>query len=86
MTKRQLRTLINETLKHLPDQEANFLNKIEQEYPPSSEGLPKSKLYIRMADNIPREKRNHFKNDLLNHIKDDQVFIFDSFSFSDDIK
>ena len=78
--------MINETLKHLPNQEANFLNKIEQEYPPSSEGLPKSKLYIRMTDNIPREKRNHFKNDLLNHIKDDQVFIFDSFSFSDDIK
>lgn len=38
-----------------------------------------------MADGVTREMRNNFKNDLLNHINDDQVFIFDSFSFSDDI-
>ena len=28
----------------------------------------------------------HFKNDLLNRINDDQIYLFDSFSFSEDIK
>ena len=55
------------------------------EYPASTEGLPKSKLYIRVGDKATRRERNNFKNDLLNHINDEQVFLFDSFNFSEDI-
>lgn len=39
-----------------------------------------------MAPGVSRQSRNTFKNDLLNHINDDQIYIFDSFSFSEDIK
>jgi hypothetical protein len=60
--------------------------KISEDYPPSSEDLPKSKLYVRIGENVSRTARNNFKNDLLNYINDEQVFIFDSFSFSEDIK
>lgn len=39
-----------------------------------------------MNEEVPRNRRNVFKNDLLNYIKDDKVFLFDSASFSADIK
>ena len=62
------------------------MKKVKSEYPPSTHDLPKSKLYVRIADGVSRQARNNFKNDLLNHINDDQIFLFDSFSFSEDIQ
>lgn len=59
---------------------------MKEEQFPSKDDLPKTKLYIRMDPETSRDKRNVFKNDLLNYIKDDKVFLFDSASFSDDIE
>jgi len=81
-----MKHLIDSTYSHFPDIQEAREKKIAEDYPPSTEDLPKSKLYIRVAENISRQVRNNFKNDLMNYINDDQVFIFDSFSFSDDIK
>jgi len=81
-----MKHLIDSTYSHFPDIQEAREKKIAEDYPPSTEDLPKSKLYIRVAENIIRQFRNYFKNDLMNYINDDQVFIFDSFSFSDDIK
>lgn len=85
MTKKQMRVLIDSILKHFPTFESNFQKKIKTQYPPSTHDLPKSKLYVRLAEGVSRQARNNFKNDLLNHINDDQIFLFDSFSFSEDI-
>jgi len=86
MTKKQMKNLIDNTLKHFPHLEQNFAKKVQEEYPPSTEDLPKSKLYVKIAPGVSREERNNFKNDLLNYINDETVYIFDSFSFSEDIK
>ena len=86
MTKKQMKLLLDKTYQHFPDYQESFDKMVQEDYPPSSEDLPKSKLYIRIGENIPRAARNNFKNDLLNHINDEGVFIFDSFSFSEDIK
>lgn len=81
-----MKTLIDNTLKHFPHLQNDFIKKVQEEYPPSTEDLPKSKLYVKIAPNVSREARNNFKNDLLNYINDEMVYIFDSFSFSEDIK
>jgi hypothetical protein len=81
-----MKTLIDNTLKHFPHLQNDFNKKVQEEYPPSTEDLPKSKLYVKIAPNVSREARNNFKNDLLNYINDEMVYIFDSFSFSEDIK
>ena len=81
-----MRTLIKDTLRHFPHLENDFLKKVQEQYPASTEDLPKSKLYVKVAPNISRQARNNFKNDLLNHINDENIYIFDSFSFSADIK
>lgn len=86
MTKTQMRTLIDETLQHFPHLEEENLKKIRQKYPPSSENLPKIKLYVSINDNVSRQAINSFKNDLMNHINDESVYIFDSHSFAEDIK
>ena len=86
MTKKQMRTLIDDTLAHFPSMEQEFHRKIRDEFPASTEDLPKSKLYIKVRPGTNRQVRSVFKNDLLNHINDENVYIFDSFSFSDDIK
>ena len=85
MTKKQMKSLIDNTLKHFPHLERNFRKKVKEEYPPSTEDLPKSKLYVKISPTVSREVRNKFKNDLLNYINDESVYIFDSFSFSSDI-
>ena len=85
MTKKQMKSLIDNTLKHFPHLERNFAKKVQSQ-PPSTEDLPKSKLYVKIAPGVSREARNNFKNDLLNYINDETVYIFDSFSFSEDIK
>tara|TARA_B110000285_G_C14559084_1_gene352654 strand:- start:144 stop:458 length:315 start_codon:yes stop_codon:yes gene_type:complete len=81
-----MRTLIDSTFSHFPDLQEARERKIAEDYPPSTEDLPKSKLYVRVAEGVSRQARNNFKNDLLNYINDEQVYIFDSFSFSEDIK
>lgn len=86
MSLKQLRRLVNETIGHFPKEQEKFIRQVTQEQLPSSHDLPKAKLYVRMADGVSREARNIFKNDLLNHINDEQIFIFDSFSFSSDIQ
>jgi hypothetical protein len=86
MTKKQLRKLIDTLYSHLPQHQEVFERKVKKKYPPSTEDLPKSKLYMKVAPSVTRQQRNHFKNDLLNYINDDQVYLFDSFSFSEDIE
>ena len=86
MTKKQMSTLIKDTLQHIPELDQQFRSKVKNKYPPSTYDLPKSKLYIKVRDGVSRTDRNHFKNDLLNHINDDEIYLFDSFSFSQDIK
>ena len=43
MTKGQMRKLIDETFEHFSFYRDWFANKIDQVYPPSTQGLPKSK-------------------------------------------
>ena len=86
MSKRQLGILVKDTLKHFPKFEAELNRKVKEVYPASTEEMPKSKLYIRVSDSVSRHARNTFKNDLLNQINDEQIYIFDSFSFAEDIK
>lgn len=81
-----MRTLIDNLYSHLPQQQQLFERKVKRKYPPSTEDLPKSKLYMKVTPGATRQQRNHFKNDLLNYINDDQVYLFDSFSFSEDIE
>ena len=54
MTKHQMKILIDDTLKHFPALHDAYKQKVEDEYPASSEDLPKQKLYIKVAPNTPR--------------------------------
>ena len=71
MTKKQVKLLLDKTYQHFPDYQESLQKRVQEEYPPSSEDLPKSKLYVRIGEDIPRAARNNFKNDLLNHINDE---------------
>lgn len=71
MSKRQMKFLVDSILQHFPDLMKQHKQNIFDKYPPSTEDLPKSKLYIRLADGVSRQSRNMFKNDLLNYINDD---------------
>jgi ABC-type antimicrobial peptide transport system permease subunit len=54
MTKKQLGMIVRDTLSHFPDQHKAYQKKIKQKYPPSTEDLPKSKLYIKVAEGVSR--------------------------------
>jgi len=54
MTKGQMRVLIDSILKHFPTFESNFKKKVKTQYPPSTHDLPKSKLYVRLAEGVTR--------------------------------
>ena len=54
--------------------------------PKSTFDIPKEKLYIRLSANSTRHERNSLKNNLLNFIKDEQVVVFDSKSFLEDVE